>query len=152
MKHLSLIQAIVLLEDDKNLRRNPKYKNHNTYQFEVTKDKIDLAQKLVREVLVGRMYKLSAQSKFLLLLIDQMVEKMCEIQRVKRADYYFSYRDIKNYTGWNSLLLRSHLKQLKQRGHIKAEWKNSRPVLKLLFVDRVKRIKHFYVGSDEHSI
>lgn len=121
MKSLSLIQAIVLLNDQKCPNQKPQKIHPDLSQFEHTWENIDLANKLAHEILGRTLLNLSGLSSLLLLLIDEMVDKACVTQQISRIDFRFTMEEIKKYTGWSSPKLILHLEPLKKQHYLKEE-------------------------------
>ena len=58
--------------------------------------------------------ELPPQTRRLLLLIDEMVTAECERQKIERADFRFSRRDVRASTGWGDTQLKMHLHRLEE--------------------------------------
>jgi DNA primase len=50
----------------------------------------------------------------LLLLLDEMVSRECERQKIDRADFHFSRKDVRGFTAWGDTQLRVHLRRLEE--------------------------------------
>ena len=99
-KYLALIHSIALLHQ---WQRQPKTGEHRgkTFEYiEATLDDIDMAKKIIHEVLGRSLDEMSAQTRKLLLMVDAMVRAECERQRIERAEYRFSRRDVRGFTRW----------------------------------------------------
>jgi hypothetical protein len=55
-----------------------------------------------------------------LLLVDAMVTAECKQQRIERADYRFSRREVRAVTGWGDTQLRLHLGRLEELEYLLA--------------------------------
>ena len=73
-----------------------------------------LAWELASEVLVRSLDELQPQTKRLLLLIDEMVSAECARQKIERADFRFSRRDVRQHTAWGDSVLKKHLHRLEE--------------------------------------
>ena len=58
--------------------------------------------------------ELPPQTRRLLLVIDEMVAAECERQKIERADFRFSRRDVRGITGWGDTQLKMHLDRLEE--------------------------------------
>jgi len=142
MKHLSLIQAIVLLDSRERLKGRSHSKKSDVHQFEITNDNIDSAYKLAHKILGRTLRNLSPPSRLLLLLIKQMVDKACASQQINRNGFCFTFEDVRKYTGWRRSKLKLHLQRLNQKRHIYQEGK----VYRLLYSGEGGRVEHFLMG------
>ena len=82
--------------------------------IEVTLDDIAVANRLACEVLGRSVDELPPQTRRLLGLVDEMVTTACQRLGIDRADYRFSRRDIREFTGWGHTQLKVHLKRLEE--------------------------------------
>src|ERR1019366_4432916 len=82
--------------------------------IEVALDDIAVANRLTAEVLDRSLDELPPQTRRLLLLVDAMVTAECKQQRIERADYRFSRREVRAVTGWGDTQLRLHLGKLEE--------------------------------------
>ncbi len=73
-----------------------------------------MANRLAHEVLGRSLDELPPQTRRLLLLVDAMVTAECERQKIERADYRFSRRDVREVTGWGDTQLKMHLQRLEE--------------------------------------
>jgi len=49
-----------------------------------------------------------------LLLVDDLVKEQCERLKMERADFRFSRRDVRQYTGWSDAQVKRHLHKLEE--------------------------------------
>lgn len=117
MQHLSLIQALVLLDSQKCIKQ--KCKNCDIKPFEMSRENVDLACKLAHEILRGPFHDLSPPSCLLMLLILEMANKACSVQKVNRAALFFSFEDVKKQSGWSCAQLKRHMQELKERRYVR---------------------------------
>ena len=114
VKYLTLIRAIALLHQ---YQRETKTTTHNgkaVPYIEATLDDIAAANTLAHEALGRSLDELAPQTRRLLMLIDEMVSASCERLQMKRADYHFSRRDVREWTGWGNTQLKLHLHRLEE--------------------------------------
>ena len=58
--------------------------------------------------------ELPPQTRRMLLLIDDMVRAQCEQLKIECADYRFSRRDVRQFTGWSDSQVKRHLHKLEE--------------------------------------
>jgi hypothetical protein len=80
--------------------------------IEVTVEDIEVANRLANEVFGRSVDEMPPQTRRLLNLINDMVTTACQQQKIDRADYRFSRRQVREYTGWGHSQLAIHLKRL----------------------------------------
>jgi hypothetical protein len=112
MKYLTLIRTITLLHQH---QRPIKTTNHNGQALEyieVSKDDIQIANRLAHEVLGRTLDELPPQTCTLLKHIKAMVQAGCQQRGMEQRDYRFSRRDIREATGWSDGQLKIHCTRL----------------------------------------
>jgi DNA primase catalytic core len=114
MKYLTLIRAIALLHQYQRPRKTATHRGKEVEYIEVTKEDISTANRLAHEVLGRALDELPPQTRRLLLLLDEMVSAECERQKMERADFRFSRRDVRQYTAWSDSQLKRHLHRLEE--------------------------------------
>jgi hypothetical protein len=113
-KYLTLIRSIALLHQYQRPRKTAEHHGKPLEYIEVTLDDIAVANRLTAEVLGRSLDDLPPQTRRLLLLVDAMVAAECKRQKIERADYRFSRRDVRAATGWGDTQLRLHLGRLEE--------------------------------------
>ena len=111
-KYLTLIRTIALLHQ---YQREKKYTTHHGKRIsyiEVTLKDIEVANKLVHDILGRTLDELSPQTRRFLLIIDELVSKNCKKEKIHRLDYRFTRRMIRQYSGWSDFQVRMHLDKL----------------------------------------
>jgi DNA primase catalytic core len=111
-KYLALIRAIALLHQHQRPIKNTLHRGEAKAYIEVTLEDIATANRLAHEVLGRTLDELPPQTRRLLLLVEQMVKAACEKLSLERADYRFSRREVREYSGWGDTQLRLHLERL----------------------------------------
>jgi DNA primase catalytic core len=111
-KYLTLIDAIALLHQHQREIRTVRHGDQDLRYVEVTLDDIALANSLAHEVLGRTLDELPPQTRRLLSLIVALVERECAAQTVRRADYRFSRRHVRETTRWGDTQLKVHLARL----------------------------------------
>jgi hypothetical protein len=119
-KYLTLIRTIALLHQHQRPRQTVEHNGKTIEYIEVALDDIAVANRLTAEVLGRSLDELPPQTRRLLLLVDAMVTAQCKRQRIERADYRFSRRDVREATGWGDTQLRLHLGRLEELEYLLA--------------------------------
>jgi len=119
-KYLTLIRTIALLHQHQRPRQTVEHNGKTIEYIEVALDDIAVANRLTAEVLGRSLDELPPQTRRLLLLVDAMVTAECKRQRIERADYRFSRRDVREATGWGDTQLRLHLGRLEELEYLLA--------------------------------
>ncbi|KAF1079096.1 MAG: DNA primase, phage associated [Candidatus Rifleibacterium amylolyticum] len=111
-KYLTLIDTIALLHQyQRPIKKTPE---GQLAYIESTLQDIETANRLADDILGHSLDELPPQSRRLLLLIEEMALKACERLQIAIADYRFSRRDIREYTGIGNTQLRVHLARLEE--------------------------------------
>jgi DNA primase catalytic core len=113
-KYLTLIRTVALLHQYQRPVKTVTRAGNTVEYIEVTLDDIAIANRLVHEVLGRTLDELPPQTRRLLALIDAMVTARAEALAMRRADYRFSRRDVREHTGWGNTQLKIHLHRLEE--------------------------------------
>lgn len=114
VKYLTLIRAIALLHQYQRPTRSVTHRGQVVQYIEATVDDIAAANALAHEALGRSLDELSPQTRRLLLLIDELVAGECERLAMKRTEFRFSRRDVREFTGWGNTQLKHHLSRLEE--------------------------------------
>lgn len=107
-KYLTLIDVIALLH-----QHSRPIKTSGTLRYiEVTLADIALANQLAHNVLGRTLDELPPQTRRLLTLMTGMCAAHCKAHSIKRSDYRFSRRAVREYTRWGDTQLKIHLARL----------------------------------------
>lgn len=117
-KYLTLIESIALLHQYQREIKTALHDGQNIEYIEVTLNDIELANQLAHEVLGRTLDELPPQTRNLLLLIDSLVNEQSERLEMKKSDYRFSRKVIRDYTGWGDTQLRVHLQRLTEMEYL----------------------------------
>jgi hypothetical protein len=117
-KYLTLIRAIALLHQHQRSVKTAQHRGKTIEYIEVEPKDIDVANRLIGEVLGRSLDELPPQTRRLLLLIDEYVKAECARLKVERADFHFSRRDVRTATGWHETQLRLHLDRLQEMEYL----------------------------------
>ena len=118
MKYLTLIRSIALLHQWQRPHKTVEHRGREVEYIEVTVDDIAVANRLAHEVLGRSLDALPPQTRRLLLMIDEHVTAECGRLKIERADYRFSRRDVRAFTGWGDTQLKIHLHRLEEMEYL----------------------------------
>jgi hypothetical protein len=111
-KYLTLIDTITLLHQYQRERRTITQDGETIEYIEATLQDIAQANALAHEVLGRSLDELPPQTRRVLARVIEMVSAQCVAQEVVRAEYRFSRREAREYTGLSDTQLRVHLDRL----------------------------------------
>jgi DNA primase catalytic core len=111
-KYLTIIDTLALLHQHQREVKTMSQRGRTLEYIEVTLDDIETANQLAHEVLGRSLDELPPHTRRLLMLIDEMVAASTQKLDVKRADYRFSRREVREHVGWGDTQLRLHLDRL----------------------------------------
>jgi hypothetical protein len=114
MKFLSLIRAVTLLFQHQRPVKTDTSDGGPLEYIESTREDVELAEDLIKQVLGRSLDELPPQTRRLLLLVDDMVREQCEQLKMERTDYRFSRRDVRQHTGWSDPQVKRHLHKLEE--------------------------------------
>ena len=117
-KYFTLIDSIALLFQHQRALKKGVINGKRTQYIEVTLQDIEIANKLACEVFGKTLDELPPQTRNLLTLIEEMVDKQCKKQKIERCDYRFSRRQVREYCNWNNTRLIKHLMRLEEFEYI----------------------------------
>ncbi|MBN8487535.1 MAG: toprim domain-containing protein [Burkholderiales bacterium] len=112
MKYLSLIRAIALLHQCQREVKTVQRKGKAVRYIEVTPADITVANRLAHEVLGRTLDELPPQTRRLLTALHAWVSDECQRLVIKRADFRFTRRQVRELTGWGDTQLKVHLGRL----------------------------------------
>jgi DNA primase catalytic core len=114
MKFLTLIRTSALLHQYQRETKMVMYQGQQVEYIEATEADVELAKKLIHEVMGRSLDDLPSQTRRLLLLTDGMVTAECERRKIERGEYRFSRRDVREFSGWSDSQLKRHLARLEE--------------------------------------
>jgi hypothetical protein len=117
-KYLTLIDTIALLHQYQREIRSAHQDGQTIEYIEVTLADIETANRLAHEALGRSLDELSPQTWRLLELVTGMVEKHCAAQAIMRADYRFSRRDVREFSGWSDFQVKMHMHKLEELEYV----------------------------------
>ena len=113
-KYLTLIRSIALLHQYQRETKCIIHSGKRVEYIEVTLEDIETANRLAHEVLGRTLDELPPQTRRLLELIHGMVSERCTALEIKRGDFRFSRREVREQTGWGNTQLKIHLHRLEE--------------------------------------
>ncbi|WP_301101446.1 toprim domain-containing protein [Propionivibrio sp.] len=111
-KYLTLIDTIAFLHQHQRDVKTAQRGEQVIEYIEVTLADIELANRIAHDVLGRSLDELPPQTRRLLKLIDGYVVAECTRQSVKRSDFRFSRRALREAITWGDTQLRVHLERL----------------------------------------
>ena len=111
-KYLTLISAIAFLHQYQRPVKTLNSGASPVKYVEVTQEDIAVANELAADVLGRCLDELPPQSRRFLDLVHEMVQVDCKQRAMDQADYRFTQRQIRQYTGWSNYQVKIHLKKL----------------------------------------
>jgi DNA primase catalytic core len=111
-KYLTLIRSIAFLHQHQREVKTYEHNGKLLEYIETTEADVELAKKLIHEVLGHSLDDMQAQTRKLLTMIDSMVKVACEQEKIERAEHRFSRRDVRAFTRWSDSQLKRHMKRL----------------------------------------
>jgi len=118
LKYLTLIDTIALLHQyQRPIKENVHHGKTISY-IEVTVNDIAVANELAHAVLGRTLDELLPQARRLLMLIDQRVREACVQLKMDRADYRFSRKEVRLYTGWSDFQIKAHMRKLEDLEYV----------------------------------
>ena len=119
MKFLTLIRTIAFLYQWQREVKTTLDEDGQPFEYiETTAEDVELAKKLIHEVLGRTLDDMTAQTRKLLLMVDEMVTAECKRQKIERTEYRFSRRDVRAYTSWSDSQLKNHLGRLQDMEYL----------------------------------
>ncbi len=113
VKYLTLIRTLALLHQHQRPRKTAQRHDGTTLQYiEVTRQDIQTADRLARDVLSGGVNELPPRTRTLLDRIEQMVTEASKALKMNRQDYRFTRREVREYCGYGQTQLKAHIRRL----------------------------------------
>jgi DNA primase len=117
-KYLALIDAIALLHQyQRDIRREQHHGVVLDY-IEVTRADIALANELAHAVLGRTLDELPPQTRKLLQAITAQVGIECDRQKCAQADYRFSRKSVRQWSGWTDFQVKKHMQRLEELEYV----------------------------------
>jgi hypothetical protein len=119
-KYLTLIDTLAFLHQHQREVKTAQRGTQHIEYIEVTLADIELANRIAHDVLGRSLDELPPQTRRLMKLIDQYVVAGCERQNIKRADFHFSRRSLREAISWGDTQLKIHLSRLTELEYLVA--------------------------------
>lgn len=119
-KYLTLIDTIAFIHQHQRPVKTAQRGAQHLDYIEVTLSDIELANKIAHDVLGRSLDELPPQTRRLLKLIDGYVNEQCTAQSIKRTEFFFSRRVLREAINWGDTQLRMHLERLVELEYVAA--------------------------------
>ena len=120
-KYLTLIDTIAFIHQHQREIKTAQRGEQAIEYIEVMLADIELANRIAHDVLGRSLDELPPQTRRLLKLIDGYVSAECERLKVKRTDFHFSRRALREAITWGDTQLRMHLERLVELEYVAAK-------------------------------
>ncbi len=111
-KYLTLIRTIALLHQHQRPVKSVQHDGQVVEYVEVTLEDVGIANRLAAAVFGRTLDELAPQARRLLNSLHTQVSEECTRKNLTRADYRFSRKDVRAWTGWTDFQVRMHLEKL----------------------------------------
>ena len=119
MKYLALIRAIALLRQYQKQTKTVETELGEVLEYiEVEPVDIEMANRLMRDVLSRTLSELPPQTERLLAMIDRFVSARAMEKKISASEVRFTRREIREATGFGNTQLKTHLKRLEDLEHL----------------------------------
>jgi DNA primase len=148
-KYLSLIAAIALLHQFK--RRRVELAD-GSLAVEAAVEDVELANRLISQLMGASLDDLLPQTRQLLVLIDDWVNQQVRKQKCDRNLIRFSQRQLRESLGWSDFQLRYHLARLVELEYVlssrsgNSQGQESRKLYQLLYQGQGRQGEPFVLG------
>ena len=111
-KYLTLIDTLAFIHQHQRTVKTAQRGEQVIEYIEATLADIETANRIAHDVLGRSLDELPPQTRRLLKLIDGHVGEQCTVQAIKRGDYRFSRRALREAIAWGDTQLKLHLARL----------------------------------------
>lgn len=111
-KYLTLIRTLTLLHQYQRPIKTAEIDGEQVEYVETAPEDIRAANELMAVALSRSLDDLPPQTRKLLAMVQRFVNDRCREQAMDRADFRFTFRDVKAATGWGDTQLKLHLRRL----------------------------------------
>jgi DNA primase len=113
MKYLTLIRTIALVHQHQRPKKTATTRDGATIDYiEVLPSDIALANELADEVLGRSLDEVAPQTRRLLELAYEMVDRECRRLAIQQTDYRFTRKQLRHFTGWTDVQVNRHIVRL----------------------------------------
>lgn len=117
-KYLGLIKAVTLLHQFQRNKKQLEVGGQVLEYLEVDLSDIQVANRLMNEILRLSLDELAPQTRKLLADITEMVETMAKEKEMDPGDVRFTRKEIREASGWNHTRLKKHLNRLEDMEYL----------------------------------
>jgi hypothetical protein len=146
MKYLGLISAIALLHQHQRPRKTAIVGDKEAEYIEVVPSDIELANRLVDQILGRSLDHMPPHTRRVLLAIDGWVAGQCESLGTLRKDLHFTRRELREGVGGGDTQLKVHLARLVELEYLLLRRKGHSFAYELLFDGRGEDGRTFLAG------
>ncbi len=118
MKYLTLIRAVALLHQMQRPVKTAVHREQRLEYIEVTREDIEVANRLASTVLGQCLDELPPQTRRLLELVHAMVLAWMEREGLAQHEVRFTRRDVREWTQWGNTQLKVHLGRLEELEYV----------------------------------
>ncbi len=111
-KYLTMIQSIALLHQYQRPTQWDELDGQSVESIEVIPSDIELANRLMSEILGRSLDELSPQTRRCLQLLEKFVKEACQKQAIEQDQFRFSRRDFRESVRWSDFQVRMHFAKL----------------------------------------
>jgi len=111
-KYLGLIRTVAYLHQYQREIKTVEVEGKPVEYIEVTLADIEKANALANEVLGQSLDEIAKPSRTLLSAVYNMVKELAQKHECPLDEFYFTRRQIREYTGWTDWQIRAHIRQL----------------------------------------
>jgi DNA primase len=126
MKYLTLIRSIALLHQYQRPIREIEQGGAKLRYIEATRQDIEIAERLCRQVLSRSLDELGPQTRRLLEQVEKLVEKRAKTQGIERSDVRFTQRELRGYTGFSATQVKVQLSRLQALEYVAIHYQGHR--------------------------
>ena len=111
-KYLTMIQSIALLHQYQRPTQWDESDGTRVESIEVLPSDIELANRLMSEILGRSLDELSPQTRRCLMMLETFVSEACQKQAIERDQFRFSRREFRESIRWSDFQVRMHFAKL----------------------------------------
>lgn len=149
MKYLTLIRTIALLHQYQRAHKTRALPSGEQIEYiDVEPADIALANELANEVLGRSLDELAPQTRKLLGFLLEMTAAACDRMKLTQGEYFFTNREVREFTGWSDFQVRMHMRKLIDLEYILVHrgGRGQSFVYELLYRGEGKSGRHFMMG------
>jgi hypothetical protein len=126
MKYLTLIRAIALLHQYQRPIKTAEHRGHKLRYIEVSREDIEVANRLAKQVLTRSFDELPPQTRRLLEKVEKLVIERAQTQGIERSDVRFTQRELRGYSGWSATQVKVQLGRLQELEYVAVHYQGHR--------------------------